>query len=325
MKTFSIALAIVGLLAATLMVGWFGFGHVARAVLSIGWGGFSLLLGWQLLLFAVLGLAWSVIATRLAARLAGVFTWGRMVRDAATTCLPFSPVGGFVLGARALTLHGVNWLRATASVVVDVTVELLAQLAFTVIGLALLIAHDPRSPLAIPLAIGLLASVVTMGGFIWAQRGAGSILAGLGRRIARGWFDGARERVARLQGEIDRIYARPGRLAVGGTLHLLGWIGTAFSSWLAYRLLGIDLAFAHALTIEALLRAVLAVAFVVPAAAGVQEAGYAGFGALFGIPPDISLGVSLVSRARDLALGIPILLAWQWIEVRRLRADQSAV
>jgi hypothetical protein len=50
----------------------------------------------------------------------------------------------------------------------------------------------------------------------------------------------------------------------------------------------------------------------------VQEAGYAGLGALFGIPPEISLGVSLLRRARDLALGIPILLIWQLVEVRRL-------
>jgi hypothetical protein len=40
---------------------------------------------------------------------------------------------------------------------------------------------------------------------------------------------------------------------------------------------------------------------------------------LFGIPPEISLGVSLLRRARDIAIGIPVLLIWQWIEVRRLR------
>ena len=68
-----------------------------------------------------------------------------------------------------------------------------------------------------------------------------------------------------------------------------------------------------------LLDALIGAAFVVPGAAGVQEAGYVGLGAAFGVPPDLALGVSLLRRARDLALGFPILMAFQWIEVRRLR------
>jgi hypothetical protein len=34
----------------------------------------------------------------------------------------------------------------------------------------------------------------------------------------------------------------------------------------------------------------------------------------------MSLAVSLIRRARDLAIGIPILLLWQIFEARRLRA-----
>ena len=319
MKTLSIALAVLGLLAGTVLIGWFGFDQVAKALLSIGWHGLGLLLACQVLLFALLGVAWNVIATPAGAGLLWVFVWGRLVRDAAANCLPFSAVGGFVLGARAITLHGVAWPLATASVVVDVTAEMLAQLALTLIGLCLLIAHDPASPLALPLAIGLGLAIAATAGLIAAQRGAGSILASLVRRIARSWFGDARDRVSLLQGEVDRIYARRFRLALGALLHLLGWIGTAFITWVAYRLLGLDVGFADALAIEALLRAVVSVAFVVPASAGVQEAGYAGIGALFGIPPELSLGVSLLSRARDLAIGVPVLLAWQCFEVRRLR------
>ncbi len=319
MKTLSIALAVLGLLASTVLVGWFGFDQVARALLSVGWNGMCLLLAWQVLLFVLLGLAWNVIATRAGAGLLWVFVWGRLVRDAAANCLPFSSVGGFVLGARAITLHGVAWPLATASVVVDVTAEVLAQLVFALIGLCLLIAHDPASKLAVPLAIGSGVAVAAIAGLIWAQRGAGAIFASLGRRIARGWFADASARIALLQGEVGQIYARTLRLALGGLLHLLGWIGTAFGTWLAYRLLGVDIGFADALAIEALLRAVVSIAFVVPASAGVQEAGYAGIGALFGIPPELSLGVSLLGRARDLAVGVPVLLAWQWFEMRRLR------
>jgi hypothetical protein len=51
----------------------------------------------------------------------------------------------------------------------------------------------------------------------------------------------------------------------------------------------------------------------------VQEAGYVALGALFGVPPDIAIAVSLIRRARDVTLGVPILLVWQLVEVRRLR------
>jgi hypothetical protein len=61
----------------------------------------------------------------------------------------------------------------------------------------------------------------------------------------------------------------------------------------------------------------------VPVNAGVQEAGYAGLGAIFGVPPELSLAVSLVRRARDVVIGVPILLIWQYVEMRRLRVRKA--
>jgi hypothetical protein len=116
------------------------------------------------------------------------------------------------------------------------------------------------------------------------------------------------------------IYGHALRLVVGFAVHLVGWIGTGAAGWITYHLLGVPIDFDDALAIEALLAAASAVAFLVPVNAGVQEAGYAGLGAIFGVAPELSLAVSLVRRARDLALGVPILLIWQLVEVRRLRA-----
>jgi hypothetical protein len=99
---------------------------------------------------------------------------------------------------------------------------------------------------------------------------------------------------------------------------------TGVSGWITYHLLGVAIDFDDALAIEALLAAASAVAFLVPVSAGVQEAGYAGLGAIFGVAPELSLAVSLVRRARDLALGVPILLLWQMFEMRRLRAARAA-
>jgi putative membrane protein len=322
LKKLSIALALAGLLLGTALIGWFGIDRVVSGVRRVGWGDFAVIVGWQLVLFAVLGLAWDAIVPAREARRPWVFVWGRMVRDASANCLPFSQVGGFVFGARAATLQGVSWSLATASTVVDVTAEFLAQLAFTAIGLGVLLARAPESSLAVPVEVGLGLAVMAGVALIWLQQGAAPLFAKLGRRIAGRWFENAQDRVDVLQAELTLIYGQTVRLAIGFLVHLLGWLGTGVAGWITYRALGVPIDFDDALAIEALLSALAAIAFLVPVNAGVQEAGYAGLGAIFGVPPELSLGVSLVRRARDLAVGIPILLLWQFLEMRHLRAAQ---
>jgi putative membrane protein len=320
MKRLSYVLALIGVLIALLLVAWFGFGNVATAIGRIGWPQFGLIVGWQLVLFVILGLAWAVIMPPRNARRPWVEVLGRMVRDSSANCLPFSQVGGFVFGARAVTLLGVEWHTATASTVVDVTAEFLAQIVFAGLGLAILLARAPASALAVPVEIGLGLAVLACFAFVWLQQGAGVIFTKLSRRIAGRWFEDAQERVEILSAELNLIYGHTLKLALGFLIHLIGWIGTGAAGWISYHALGVPIDFDDALAIEALLAAAAAVAFLVPVNAGVQEAGYAGLGAIFGVSPELSLAVSLVRRARDLAVGVPILLLWQYIEMRRLRA-----
>jgi len=323
MKRFSYVLALLGLLAALALVSYFGFGNVVTAVSRVGWPRFGLIVAWQFVLFTILGLAWEMITPPRVERRPWVLIWGRMVRDASSNCLPFSQVGGFVFGARAATLHGMGWQTATASTVVDVTSEFLAQIAFACTGLVLLLAHAPPSRLAVTLEVGLAFAIPACLAFVWVQRGAAPLFARIGRRIAGRWFSDARERVEVVQAELGLIYGHTVKLALSFTAHLLGWIGTGVAGWIAYRALGVPIDFPDALAIEALLSAVAAVAFLVPVNAGVQEFGYAGLGAIFGIPPELSLAVSLIRRARDIAVGVPILLLWQYLEMRRLRLSKA--
>lgn len=322
MKKLPIILALAGLLLGTVLIGWFGAGRVFDGVRRIGWGQFAIIVGWQLVLFAILGLAWEAIVPGRHLQRLFVLIWGRMVRDASANCLPFSQVGGFVFGARAVTLHGISWPLAIASTVVDVTAEFLAEVAFTAIGLGILLARAPNSRLAVPVEVGLGLAVLAAAALIWLQHGAAPLFAKMGGRIAGRWFENTSDRLGAFQAELAAIYSRTSRLALGFFVHLIGWIGTGVAGWITYRALGVPIDFDDALAIEALLSAVSAVAFLVPVNAGVQEAGYAGLGAIFGVPPELSLGVSLVRRARDLVVGIPILLLWQMFEARRLRVPE---
>jgi putative membrane protein len=319
MKHLSYVLALLGVLIGVILVAYFGVGNVAASVSKIGWPEFALIIGWQLVLFLILGVAWDIIMPARDGRRFWVPIWGRMVRDAAANCLPFSQVGGFIFGARACTTQGIEWHTATASTVVDVTAEFLAQIAFACIGLGILIVRVPGSNIAGPVEAGIGLAVLACFAFIWLQKGVSSVFAKLGARIAGNRFEDAKERVEVLQAELGLIYGRSGRLALGFFIHLVGWICTGVAGWIAFHALGVPIDFDDALAIEALLSAAAAVAFLVPVNAGVQEAGYAGLGVIFGVPPEVSLGVSLVRRGRDLVVGVPILLVWQVVEMRRLR------
>ena len=50
---------------------------------------------------------------------------------------------------------------------------------------------------------------------------------------------------------------------------------------------------------------------------GASKGGFALVSGLFGIPADTAIALSMVKRARELAVGVPGLLAWQWSELRR--------
>ena len=66
------------------------------------------------------------------------------------------------------------------------------------------------------------------------------------------------------------------------------------------------------------------VAFAVPGAIGFQEAAYVLIGPLFGLPPEIALALSIAKRGRDIAVGIPALLAWQLFEARSILGRRAA-
>jgi len=341
-KTLSLLLALLGVAAITGFTVWFGAGTVLHSVLSVGVGGFLLLALFQLASDGLLGLAWRVACPRqvLGASL-GRLVFARMMREAGMTCLPFSQLGGIALGIRVTRLGRAapgapppDWPLATAASVVDLTAEVIGQIGFIAAGLLLLLLRRPDSPLASPLGLGILLGVGAVGGFLWAQLGggrlagraamrlsrhlAGSHARGLGTRLLP-----AQDGLDALQASLQRFYARPWRVAGGCLLHFAGWLASGLWVWLAYRLLGAHPGPLAALTIEAVASGALSVSFLVPAGLGVQEAAYVSLGSLFGIDPQISLGLSLIRRGRDLAIGAPMLLAWQALELRRLRAARS--
>jgi len=313
MRIATIIAAIAGLILGTAIVAYFGFGEVLTALGTIGWGGFAIILVYQLGLYLLLGACWWVIAPPPRDRFRA-YVWGRLVRDSGSEVLPLSQLGGFVMGARAATLLGPSTTISTATTIVDVTIEVLAQLGYTVVGLALLARVHPQVTLLYPAAIGVAIGIVAILGFVLLQRRGAALVERMSQRLAATWFPGAATRARPLLEAIDRVYAHRGSLVLGFFFHLGGWIASAIEAWIALKLMGIDLGIAAVLTIESLLYAIRSVAFAVPNAVGVQEGAYVMLGAIFGLSPDLALALSLLKRGRDITIGVPVLLLWQGFE-----------
>jgi hypothetical protein len=88
--------------------------------------------------------------------------------------------------------------------------------------------------------------------------------------------------------------------------------------WIALHALGLPATFVTALILESVAQGIRDVMFLVPGAVDVQEGGYLVFGGLLGIAAETALALSLIRRVRELALGVPGLIAWQLFEGRHL-------
>lgn len=315
MKLLSVLAGAAGLILIAVLVAHFGAAAVSRSLLAVGLGGFTVVCLIQLALIALMGVAWWALLPTMRPW-AGI--WARIVRDSASEVLPLSQVGGYVLGARALAVAGVSGTAATASTIVDVTLEFLAQLAYTAIALIWLIHLQPGTRFGLPVAAGLAVALALAAGCLLAQRRGFGVLDRFAGALGHGWADKTAAGAAALHMDIRGIYARHAGIWASFLLHLACWVASAGEIWLALRWMGLPRGFGVVLVIESLLYAMRSVAFAVPNAVGVQEGAYILIGAGFGLTPEVGLALSLLKRARDFAIGLPVLGAYQLIESGRL-------
>ncbi|HEV2097660.1 MAG TPA: lysylphosphatidylglycerol synthase domain-containing protein, partial [Stellaceae bacterium] len=201
-----------------------------------------------------------------------------------------------------------------------------AKLAYTALGLALLVSLRPGSEIALPLTAGLAATGLAAGGFVVAQHRGFGLFDRLAGILGRGWAERIAAGSAALHTALLRTYRARVGLWIGFFLHFGCWVAGALEAWIALHLAGAPLPFKTVLVIESLLYAVRTFAFAIPNAVGVQEGAYILIGASFGLAPEMALALSLLKRARDLTIGLPALGVWQIVEVARLwRGRRMAV
>jgi putative membrane protein len=310
--------ALAGLLAAILLIGYHGFIAVSDLLLTVGWGMVVVSL-FHLLPVTLSSLAWRRVLRNTWSKSLLVFFWARLVREAVASLLPVMQVGGELVGARILTFNGAGAGIAGASVVVDLTLESIAQFFFTLLGLLLLVLLGGSQQTVRWAAAGLVLAALALGGFVIAQhKGMFKLLENFIEKISDKWEWLSLGKIDNLHDTIQKLYRERRALLAAGVTHLLSWIISATEVWLALYFMGSPVSFLEALILESLSHAVKSAAFVVPGALGVQEGAYMLLGEMLGLTPEMGLALSLVKRVRDLLLGIPALLGWQAQESGRL-------
>jgi putative membrane protein len=290
-----------------------------------------LVLGWWLLpitLFHIAPLYFDAVSWRQlfpALKRPGVlsFLWMRWIRESVSTLLPVASIGGDVVGARLAHQRGVPGAQATASMVVDITVGAATQAVFVVAGVVLL-AAGARAHAAGAMAWGLLIGVALFAAgisvFILIQHNSmfGVFVEWAHRLAPKNWLSGFAGRADAIDDAVVATYRRRLALSISSLLRLIGWVTGVGEIWLAMWVFGKPLSLIDSFILESLSAGVRGAAFMVPGALGAQEGGLVLFGALLGVPADLALALSLAKRVRELALGLPGLAAWQWVEGRRL-------
>ena len=309
-----------------MLTGWIvvevGAPSVGATLKAAGWAGLLTISAVHLVGTALAGWGWWVLRP---ADAQWIFVWGRLVRDAGSEVLPFSQIGGYLLGARAVTIHGVASAAAIASTIVDVAVEFCAQIAFTAFGLALLLWLFPYSRLIAPVFAGLGVATIAACGFIAVQRKGAASFSRISARLIGGRLRGVAAAASTVQSEIRQIHRWKHRLWGSFLLHVGAWLITALEGWIALRFMGARISLPTVLIVEALLFSTRAVAFMMPSGVGVQEGAYIVLGAAFGLAPDLALGLSLLKRGRDFLLGIPSLASWHWFENQKAKRRDLVV
>lgn len=296
-----------------------GLEPVTSALASLGLSGLSIIALAHVPIIGMLGGAWWAIGRAPFGPRLPHFIWARAVRDAAAEALPFSQVGGYVIGARALSLSGAAAVSSGVSTFLDLVLEFLAKLPYVLLGLAILqLLKSSTATLAatIAFAIGLFALALVL------RPGARTLSAGWMDRLIRRWprLADSRQRIATA---LAQMSSQPAAISASLALHFVSWIAGAGETWLIFHLMGLPISLAAALVIDSLLGALRMVAFFVPGAIGVQEGGYVLLCGLFGLPPGAALAFSFGRRARDLLIAAPVLLSWQLLEGKGLLAKSD--
>lgn len=316
--------SLIALLLVAVLIRQIGIVNVYDAVVAISWGIIPVIII-HIIQVIFCGLAWKKLVPGETNPTITQFFISRWIRESVASLLPVAQIGGEVLGARTLTLFKVSGVNAAASVIADLTIEVVTLFIFTLAALGLLVLQtNIQHEIIRSLIFGLLVATPLMIIFLAVQRyGLLRWIESLSMWISKQSsllklveFEG-------LHAATHSIYNQYVSLLKAAGLHLIAWLGGALEVWLILYFIDAPVTMTEALILESLGIAIRSAAFFLPGGLGAQEGGFIFLGTLFGLPPHIGLALSLIKRCRELLLGLPGLLYWQKLEARHINDKQQ--
>ena len=321
MKTVVVISLFVGFLLLIGLVAFYGFEQVGVALVSSGWGLFALCIFHVLPMIAA-AICWRRLVPEIARPSFGTVLTLQWVSGAVNSLLPVAQVGGDFVRARLLTVKGVPGSISSASVIVDLTIAVGAQLYFAVGGILLLTQYDRLVDTTLTAGSSFLVLGLLITGFYFAQR-AGlffKLTKRLEKTVKVGNWTTITGSAQALDEAIQTICRRHADLIIAAVWRIFGVIVGTGQIIIGSYFLGYPVGVIEALILESMVHAIRIAAFMVPAALGVQEGGLVFVGMIVGIGPETALALSLLIRARNIVIGIPALIYWQLAESRQLIA-----
>jgi putative membrane protein len=320
---YLLAFAGAGLFTALLIRE--GAPQVGKAIATAGWAILGVIAYHLCVPVFLDALAWWVLFPKNERPPLRNIFWMRWIGESVSTLVPSAAVGGDIVRARLAAIKGAPLPVAAGTVLVDLTLGVFTQAAFTILGVVLLVQATGQKNLVGPTIIGTLIGVAAVGGFYFVQRlGMFRFLARMIAKLANSpEWQSLVQSGETLDQTVRTLYARRRGVLACCAWTMLSLILNSGEVWIALRALNLNATVLNAIILQSTVLTVRNVGFAVPSGLGVQEGGYVLIGSLLGIDGTNALALSLIARVRELALGVPGLITWQLIEGRRLLRTRS--
>ena len=319
-------LAFAGAALFTALLVREGVAQIGRAIATAGWAILAVVAYHFFVPVFLDSLAWWVLFPKAERPQLRRVYWMRWIGESVSTLVPSAAVGGDIVRARLAAVKGTPLSIAAGTVLVDLTLGVFTQAAFTLLGVLLLVQSTGRKNFVGPTLIGTLVGVAAVGGFYFVQRrGMFRFLARMIAKLANSpEWQSLVQTGETLDQTIRTLYARR-RGVIGCCVStIFSLILNSGEIWIALYALNLHATVVNAIILQSMAMTIRSAAFAVPAGIGVQEGGYLVVGNLLGIPGDTAFALSLIARVRELAFGIPGVIAWQFVEGRRLLRSPTA-
>ncbi len=317
MKIASYIGLVVGLAVMTGLIAWQGVMEIAGLLIASGWALLWVPVIWipSILMNAR---CWQLLFAPGYGPTFGQAFYAQWMGRAVNTLLPVASIGGEVVKAHTLILWGIDAAHASASAVVDKTIQALTIILWGTVGTILLAYLALDDELAMSILVGGAILGAGIAGFVVVQRaGMFLFMAKSAHWVTQSDFFGDLIETA---GDVDRavndLYRLRGRVAIATLWRLVALVSQTGEVWLAAYLLGYPIGIVEALLLKSLSGTISDFAFVVPNSYGVQEGAFVILGGLIGLSPEVSLAISLAIRIRELLIDVPGLALWQHNEGR---------